>query len=156
MEDIDASWNAVKYARRPRIHTFIGTSPIHMEAKLRKSPEEVVKTAIEAVSYARSLGCLDIEFSPEDAGRSNPEFLYYILGEVIKAGATTINIPDTVGYNIPGEYGQLIKNIKENTSGADKVVISTHCQNDLGLATANTLAGALAGARQVLIHISPL
>lgn len=106
------------------------------------------------VAYARSLGCEDVDFSPEDAGRSDRQFLYQILEEVIKAGATTINIPDTVGYNVPDEYGKLIADIKSNTPGVENVIISTHCQNDLGLATGNTLAGACAGARQVEVTIN--
>ncbi|GMP78345.1 hypothetical protein CsSME_00034294 [Camellia sinensis var. sinensis] len=152
--DIDAAWEAVKYAKRPRIHTFIATSEIHMEFKLKKTREEVVETARSMVSYARSLGCDDVEFSPEDAGRSDREFLYQILGEVINAGATTLNIPDTVGYTVPDEFGQLIADIKANTPGIENVIISTHCQNDLGLSTANTLAGACAGARQVEVTIN--
>ncbi len=152
--DIDAAWEAVKYALRPRIHTFIATSEIHMVHKLKKSPDEVVKIATEMVAHARSLGCQDIEFSPEDAGRSDLEFLYRILGEVIKVGATTLNIPDTVGYNLPSEFGALIGKLKANVPGADNVIFSTHCQNDLGLATANTLAGAYAGARQVEVTIN--
>ncbi|KAI5078560.1 hypothetical protein GOP47_0006231 [Adiantum capillus-veneris] len=152
--DIDAAWEGVKQALRPRIHTFIATSEIHMQYKLRKSQDEVVKIARDMVAYARSLGCEDIEFSPEDAGRSDPEFLYRILEEVIKAGATTLNIPDTVGYTLPEEFGQLIAKIKANTKGADKVIISTHCQNDLGLATANTLSGAANGARQVEVTLN--
>mmetsp|Transcript_32121 Transcript_32121/g.60356 ORF Transcript_32121/g.60356 Transcript_32121/m.60356 type:complete len:536 (-) Transcript_32121:8-1615(-) len=147
--DIDAAWEAVRHARRPRIHTFIATSSIHMQFKLNKTPDEVVKLAVDAVKYCRSLGCEDVEFSPEDAGRSDPEFLYRILGEVIKAGATTLNIPDTVGITIPSEFGELIAKIKANTPGAENVIISTHCQNDLGLATGNTLAGAVNGARQL-------
>ncbi|CAI7911142.1 unnamed protein product [Closterium sp. NIES-53] len=288
--DIDASWEAVRHAARPRIHTFIATSAIHMEYKLRKTPDEVVEIARSMVAYAKSLGCNDIEFSPEDAGRwvrvmgadwcwwvlmgfgpddagrwdavmgadgcwwvpmgargrgsklhivchlagtraqhvavrqepgvsislvvmlsvgwylwpelvfarwqatslsshpipccprsdpeflyrilgevikagaktlnipdtvgSDPEFLYRILGEVIKAGATTLNIPDTVGYTMPPEFGDLIAKIRQNTEGAENVIISTHCQNDLGLATANTLAGAKAGARQLEVTIN--
>ncbi|GFY92899.1 methylthioalkylmalate synthase-like 4 [Actinidia rufa] len=142
--DIDAAWEAVKYAKRPRIHTFIATSEIHMKHKLKKTKEEVVETARSMVSYARSLGCPDVEFSPEDAGRSDREFLYQILGEVIKAGATTLNIPDTVGYTMPNEFGQLIADIKANTPGIENVIISTHCQNDLGLSTANTLSVVMA------------
>uniref|UniRef100_A0A0D9XNZ0 2-isopropylmalate synthase n=1 Tax=Leersia perrieri TaxID=77586 RepID=A0A0D9XNZ0_9ORYZ len=152
--DIDAAWEAVRHARRPRIHTFIATSEIHMQHKLRKTPEQVVAIAREMVAYARSLGCPDIEFSPEDAGRSNREFLYQILEEVIKAGATTLNIPDTVGYTLPYEFGKLIADIKANTPGIENAIISTHCQNDLGLATANTLAGAHAGARQLEVTIN--
>ncbi|KAL6220006.1 hypothetical protein ACLB2K_007764 [Fragaria x ananassa] len=153
-KDIKTAWEAVKYAKRPRIHTFIATSPIHMEHKLRKTKEQVIEIARSMVSYARSLGCEDVEFSPEDAGRSEKEFLYQILGEVIKAGATTLNIPDTVGITVPNEFGQLIADIKANTPGIDNVIISTHCQNDLGLSTANTLAGASRGARQVEVTIN--
>ncbi|KAF8402257.1 hypothetical protein HHK36_013209 [Tetracentron sinense] len=152
--DIDAAWEAVKFAKRPRIHTFIATSEIHLKYKLRKTREEVIEIAREMVRYARSLGCDDVEFSPEDAGRSDREFLYEVLGEVIKAGATTLNIPDTVGYTLPSEFGQLITDIKSKTTGIENVIISTHCQNDLGLSTANTLAGAHAGARQVEVTIN--
>ncbi|XP_030507294.2 2-isopropylmalate synthase 2, chloroplastic [Cannabis sativa] len=152
--DIRRAWEAVKYAKRPRIHTFIATSPIHMEYKLRKSKEQVIEIARNMVKFARSLGCDDVEFSPEDAGRSEREFLYQILGEVIKAGATTLNIPDTVGYNVPKEFGELIADIKANTPGIENVVISTHCQNDLGLSTANTISGACAGARQLEVTIN--
>uniref|UniRef100_A0A2P2QNU0 2-isopropylmalate synthase n=1 Tax=Rhizophora mucronata TaxID=61149 RepID=A0A2P2QNU0_RHIMU len=153
-KDIRAAWEAVKYAKRPRIHTFIATSGIHMEHKLKKSKEEVVEIARSMVNFARSLGCNDVEFSPEDAGRSDREFLYHILDEVIKAGATTLNIPDTVGITLPSEFGKLIADIKANTPGIENVIISTHCQNDLGLSTANTLAGAYAGARQVEVTIN--
>lgn len=148
-KDIERAWDAVKGAKRPRVHTFIATSKIHMESKLNKTPDEVVEIAVNAVSFTKSLGCNDIEFSPEDAGRSDPEFLYRILSAVIEAGATTLNIPDTTGWNMPWEFGNLIKMLRENVEGADKVVFSTHCQNDLGLATANSLAGALNGARQL-------
>ncbi|TMW85787.1 hypothetical protein EJD97_022493 [Solanum chilense] len=152
--DIDKAWAAVKYAKKPRVHTFIATSEIHMKYKLKMSREQVVEKARSMVAYARSLGCEDVEFSPEDAGRSDREFLYDILGEVIKAGATTLNIPDTVGYTVPSEFGQLIADIKANTPGIENVIISTHCQNDLGLSTANTLAGACAGARQLEVTIN--
>lgn len=148
-KDIQVAWDAVKGAKLPRVHTFIATSPIHMETKLKKTPDQVVEIAVDAVKFAKSLGCNDIEFSPEDAGRSDPEFLLRILSEVIEAGATTLNIPDTTGWNMPWEFGNLIKHLKENVKGADKVVFSTHCQNDLGLATANSLSGALNGARQL-------
>ncbi|MGK3759428.1 MAG: 2-isopropylmalate synthase [Bacillariaceae sp.] len=148
-KDIERAWDAVKGAKYPRIHTFIATSPIHMETKLMKTPDEVVEIAVNAVKFAKSLGCNDIEFSPEDAGRSDPEFLLRILSAVIKEGATTLNIPDTTGWNMPWEFGGLIKTLRENVEGGDKVVFSTHCQNDLGLATANSLAGALNGARQL-------
>lgn len=111
--------------------------------------DEVVDAAVKAVKHLKSIGCDDIEFSPEDAGRSDPVFLYRVLEEVIKAGATTLNIPDTTGWNLPHEFGNLISLIRENTPGAKNVIISTHCQNDLGLATANSLSGAIAGARQI-------
>ena len=148
-KDIQRAWDAVKGAERPRIHTFIATSDIHMKSKLNKTPDEIVEIAVNAVTFAKSLGCNDIEFSPEDAGRSDPEFLYRVLGEVIKAGATTLNIPDTTGWNMPWEFGDLIKKLRDNVPGAENVVFSTHCQNDLGLATANSLSGALNGARQL-------
>jgi len=151
--DIDKAWEAVQPASRPRIHTFIATSEIHMKYKLKMEPEEVVKRACEMVAYARSL-CPDIEFSPEDAGRSDPQFLHHILGEVIKAGATTLNIPDTVGYSTPDEFGALIKGIRENTPGVENCIISVHCHDDLGLATANSLAGIRAGARQAEVTMN--
>ncbi|KAG4919935.1 hypothetical protein JHK85_058216 [Glycine max] len=153
-KDIRTAWEAVKYAKRPRIHTFIATSAIHMEYKLRMSKDKVVDIARNMVKFARSLGCEDVEFSPEDAGRSDREFLYEILGEVIKAGATTLNIPDTVGITMPSEFGKLIADIKANTPGIENVIISTHCQNDLGLSTANTIEGARAGARQLEVTIN--
>ncbi|KAL3752698.1 hypothetical protein ACJRO7_000149 [Eucalyptus globulus] len=153
-KDIRAAWDAVRFARRPRIHTFIATSAIHMQYKLRKSKQEVIDIARRMVAFARSLGCDDVEFSPEDAGRSEREFLYEILDEVIKAGATTLNIPDTVGITMPEEFGKLIADIKANTPGIENVIISTHCQNDLGLSTANTIVGACAGARQVEVTIN--
>lgn len=147
--DLERAWDAVRHAKRPRVHTFIATSEIHMQYKLKMTRDQVVESAVNAVKHLRGLGCNDIEFSPEDAGRSDPDFLYLILGEVIKAGATTLNIPDTTGWNLPHEFGDLIAKIKKNTPGADNVIISTHCQNDLGLSTANSLAGAIAGARQI-------
>ncbi len=151
--DVDAAWNAVRYASHPRIHTFIATSPIHMRYKLRMDPEEVVERVRDIVSYARSL-CEDIEFSPEDAGRSEPEFLYLVLSEAIKAGATTLNIPDTVGYTTPDEFYKLISGIIANTPGIENAIVSVHCHNDLGLATANTLAGLRAGARQAEVTVN--
>jgi 2-isopropylmalate synthase len=146
--DIDASWEAIRHAARPRIHTFIATSPIHMQYKLKMSPEEVVQRIREMVTYARSK-CEDVEFSPEDAGRSEPEFLYQVLALAIECGATTLNIPDTVGYTTPEEWGKLIEGIIQNTKGIEKAIVSLHCHTDLGMATANTLAGLRAGARQV-------
>ena len=151
--DIDAAWEAVCNAASPRIHTFLATSPIHMRYKLHMDPEEVVERVREMVAYARSL-CADVEFSPEDAGRSEPEFLYLVIGEAIKAGATTINIPDTVGYTTPDEFGKLIAGIVAHTPGIETVTLSVHCHDDLGLATANTLAGILAGARQAEVTVN--
>lgn len=152
-KDIDRCWEAVKGAIHPRIHTFIATSPIHREHKLRMSREQVVNKAREMVAYAHSL-CDDVEFSPEDAGRTEPEFLYEVLAAVIEAGATTLNIPDTVGYTLPHEFGELIRGIKQNTRGIERAIISIHCHNDLGLATANTLAGILNGARQAEVTVN--
>jgi 2-isopropylmalate synthase len=152
-KDIDAAWAAIRYAAHPRIHTFLATSPIHMRYKLRMDPEEVVERVREMVGYAHSL-CPDIEFSPEDAGRSEPEFLYLVLSEAIKAGATTLNIPDTVGYTTPDEYGALIRGIISNVPGIENITVSVHCHNDLGLATANSLAGIMAGARQAEVTMN--
>ena len=152
--DIDKAWEAVQGAKKPRIHTFLATSPIHMKHKLKMDPEDVVQRVSEMVSYAKSL-CADVEFSPEDAGRSEPEFLYVVLGEAIKAGATTLNIPDTVGYTTPDEFYTLIKGIIENTPGMHEgITVSVHCHDDLGLATANTLAGIRAGARQAEVTVN--
>ncbi|HMR99578.1 MAG TPA: 2-isopropylmalate synthase [Anaerolineales bacterium] len=152
--DIDKAWEAVQSAQRPRIHTFLATSPIHMKHKLKMDPEEVVARVSEMVAYAKSL-CDDVEFSPEDAGRSDPEFLYVVLGEAIKSGATTLNIPDTVGYTTPDEFFALIDGIIKHTPGMhDGITISVHCHDDLGLATANTLAGIRAGARQAEVTMN--
>ena len=151
--DIDKAWEALQGAAKPRIHTFLATSDIHLQHKLRMTREQVVARVKEMVTYARSL-CADIEFSPEDAGRSDPNFLYEVLAVAIDAGAKTLNIPDTVGYTTPEEYGALIAGIMSNVRGIDKVVVSTHCHNDLGLATANTLAGVRAGARQVEVAVN--
>ena len=151
--DIDAAWEAVQGAQRPRIHTFLATSPIHMRYKLKMDPEEVVEQVQKMVAYAKSL-CEDVQFSPEDAGRSDPEFLYLVLGEAIKAGATTLNIPDTVGYTTPEEFGALIEGIMAKTPGIENVTVAVHCHDDLGLATANTLAGIRAGARQAEVTVN--
>jgi len=152
--DIDKAWEAVKDADKPRIHTFLATSSIHMKHKLKMDPEEVVQRVSEMVAYARSL-CADVEFSPEDATRSDPEFLYVVLGEAIKAGATTLNIPDTVGYTTPDEYFKLIDGIIKHTPGMHEgITISVHTHDDLGLATANALAGIRAGARQAEVTIN--
>ncbi|MFH1826401.1 MAG: 2-isopropylmalate synthase [bacterium] len=149
-EDIERAWEAIKDAEKPRIHTFIATSPIHMEKKLGMTPEQVLEQAVNMVKLAKSL-CPDVEFSPEDAGRSDPEFLYQIVGAVIDAGAQTVNIPDTVGYTSPWEFGQLIANIIKNVPQikAKNATISVHVHNDLGLAVANSLAAIQAGANQV-------
>ncbi len=146
--DIDAAGEALKEAKYPRIHTFIATSDIHMTYKLKKTPEQVLEAATEMVRYAKKY-CEDVEFSAEDASRSNPAFLYQIFEAVIRAGATTINIPDTVGYASPEEMTKLILGIRENVPSIDKAIISVHCHNDLGLAVANSLAAAKAGAGQL-------
>ncbi|MBO8141686.1 MAG: 2-isopropylmalate synthase [Firmicutes bacterium] len=146
--DIERAAEAVRYAARPRIHTFIATSDIHMRYKLRKSPDEVVEMAVAAVRYAKQF-VEDVEFSAEDATRSDPDFLCRIFRAAIEAGATTINIPDTVGYTTPPEYARLIRYIKENAPVPDGVVISVHCHDDLGMAVANSLAAIEAGADQV-------
>lgn len=151
--DIDKAWEAVQGAVRPRIHTFLATSEVHMQYKLRMSPNEVLEAVGDMVEYARSL-CADVEFSPEDAGRSDPAFLVQVCDVAIRAGATTLNIPDTVGYTTPEEYGGLIAFLRANVPGAQDVIFSTHCHNDLGLATSNTLAGARNGARQVEVTIN--
>ena len=152
--DIEKAWEGVRNAARPRIHTFLATSEIHMKHKLKMDPEDVVQRVSEMVSYAKSF-CDDVEFSPEDAGRSDPQFLYVVLGEAIKAGATTLNIPDTVGYTTPEEYYGLIDGILKNTPGMhDGITVSVHCHDDLGMATANTLAGIRAGARQAEVTVN--
>ncbi len=147
-EDIDKVWSAVKDAARPRIHVFLATSAIHREHKLNMAKGEIIHTAIEGVRYARSL-CADIEFSPEDASRTELEFLAEVVEAVIAAGATTINVPDTVGYTVPEEFHEVFSYLKKNVRGADKVVFSVHCHNDLGMAVANSMAAVRAGARQV-------
>ena len=152
-KDIYRAYEAVKVAPRHRVHTFLATSDIHLQYKLQIDREECVRRAAEAVTYARTL-CDDVEFSPEDAGRSDPEFLIVVLGEVIKAGASTLNIPDTVGYTMPEEFGRLMDYLIRHTHGGDGVTWSVHCHNDLGLATANALAGIQAGARQVEVTVN--
>ncbi len=151
--DIDKAWEAVREAAKPRIHTFLATSDIHMQYKLRMTREQVVQRVREMVAYARSL-CPDVEFSPEDACRSDPDFLVEVLSVAVEAGATTLNIPDTVGYIMPGEYFELMQKLIRETAGGDHVIWSVHCHDDLGLATANTLAGLLAGARQAEVTIN--
>lgn len=153
--DVSLAADAVKPAESPRIHTFIATSPIHMREKLRMSPDQVLEQAVLSVKQARnSTG--DVEFSPEDAGRSDEDFLCEILEAVIDAGATTINIPDTVGYTMPNQFGELIANLMERIPNSDKAVFSVHCHNDLGLAVANSLAAVLKGARQVECTVNGL
>jgi 2-isopropylmalate synthase len=152
-EDIDKAWEAVQVAKRPRIHTFLATSPIHREHKLRMTKQEVVDRTRAMVAYAKKY-TPDVEFSPEDAGRTEPEFLYEVITAAIEAGATTVNIPDTVGYTMPEEFGALIAGIMKNVPGIETVTVSVHCHNDLGLATANTLAGIRAGARQCEVTIN--
>ncbi len=154
-KDIDRAGDALKGAVRPRIHTFIATSPIHMEQKLRMSPDEVVERAVDAVKRARNYTD-DVEFSPEDAGRSDIDFLCRVVEAVIDAGACTINIPDTVGYSLPVQFGERIGQLIERIPNSDKAVFSVHCHNDLGLAVANSLAAVLHGARQVECTINGL
>jgi 2-isopropylmalate synthase len=146
--DIDRAWEAVKYARRSRIHTFVATSDIHLKYKLRKSRAEVLKAAVEAVKHARAY-CEDVEFSPEDASRTDFDYMCEVLEAVIDAGARTINIPDTVGYAIPEEWFNRIMKIREHVKNSSKAVLSVHCHNDLGQAVANSLAAIRAGARQI-------
>ena len=154
-KDIDCAAEALKPAKSARIHTFLATSPIHMREKLRMRPEQVVDYAVAAVKRARNYTD-NVEFSPEDAARSELDFLCRVLEQAIAAGATTINIPDTVGYSLPSLYGELIKNLREKIPNSDKAVFSVHCQNDLGLAVGNSLAGVLNGARQVECTINGL
>ena len=148
-KDILRAADALKNAKLSRIHTFIATSPIHMEMKLKMTPEQVIKNAVNAVNIAKD-NAEDVEFSPEDAGRSDFNFLCEIIEQVINAGATTINIPDTVGYNMPHQFGELIEKIISNVPNANKAIFSVHCHNDLGLAVANSIAGIEGGARQVV------
>jgi len=147
-DDIDSAWEAVKQARQPRIHVFLSASDIHLMYQLKKSREQVLQTARDMVARAKQYTG-DIEFSPMDASRTEPEYIYQIVAAVIDAGATTVNIPDTVGYAIPGEFGGLIEGIFQNVSNISQAVISVHCHNDLGLAVANSLEAVRRGARQV-------
>ncbi|MCF7971738.1 MAG: 2-isopropylmalate synthase, partial [Methylococcaceae bacterium] len=153
--DIDRAGEALKGAERSRIHTFIATSPIHMQMKLKMSPEQVIEYAVRAVKRARQYTD-DVEFSAEDAGRSEEDFLCRILEAVINAGATTLNIPDTVGYSIPSEFGATIANLMQRIPNADKAIFSVHCHNDLGMAVANSLSAVMNGARQVECTINGL
>ncbi len=146
--DIERAWEALQNAARPRIHVFLATSDIHLQYKLRITRDQCLAQAREAVRFARSL-CEDVEFSPEDATRTDPEFLCRVLDAVVEAGAATLNIPDTVGYTIPSEFAALIETIRRRVTGIENVTISAHCHNDLGMAVANALAAVAAGARQV-------
>ena len=146
--DIKVAAEALRYAKKPRIHTGIGTSDSHIKFKFRSNREAIIERAVAAVRYAKSF-VEDVEFYAEDAGRTDNEFLAKVCEEVIKAGATVLNIPDTTGYCLPQEYGAKIKFLKENVKGIDKAILSCHCHNDLGLATANSIEGAINGARQI-------
>jgi 2-isopropylmalate synthase len=152
-KDIDSAAEALKYAKRKRIHTGIGTSPYHIKSKFNSTPEEIIERAVAAVKYAKKY-VEDVEFYAEDAGRSDNEYLARVIEAVIKAGATVLNIPDTTGYCLPEEYGLKIKYLAENVKGIHKAILSTHCHNDLGMATANSVAGVINGARQVEVTIN--
>ena len=152
-DDIDKAWEAIRDAARPRIHTFIATSDIHMEHKLRMTRDEVVQATVDAVRYARSFTD-DVEFSAEDASRSDRDFLCRVFEAAVEAGATTVNVPDTVGYILPEDFGDLIRYLRKNTPNLHRAVLSIHCHNDQGLATANTLAGLKAGARQAEVTVN--
>jgi len=154
-KDIDDAYAALKKAKRPRIHVFLATSRIHRKYKLKKAKDEILKASVDAVKYARKK-IPDIEFSPEDASRTELDFLAEVVYRVIKAGAGTVNIPDTVGYAVPQEFGNTIKYLKENVPGINKAVISVHCHNDLGLGVSNSLAAVANGARQVECTINGL
>lgn len=147
-KDIEVAADALKHAKRPRIHTGIGTSDSHIKYKFNSTREEIIERAVAAVTYAKTF-VEDVEFYAEDAGRTDNEFLARVCEAVVKAGATVLNIPDTTGYCLPEEYGAKIKYLKENVTGIDKVTLSCHCHNDLGLATANSIAGIINGARQI-------
>ena len=151
--DIDAAWDAVKGAAKPRIHLFISSSDIHLTHQLRKSPEEVMDQTIQSVERAKGY-CDDIEFSPMDATRTDWDFIYRLVAAAIDAGATTINIPDTVGYAIPSEFGDLIGSVFDRVANIDNAVVSVHCHNDLGLASSNSLAAVQAGARQIEVCVN--
>jgi 2-isopropylmalate synthase len=154
-KDIDACVEALKDAKRPRIHTFIATSTVHVEHKLRKGYDEVINMAVEAVKYARNF-CDDVEFSCEDAGRTPRDMICRVVEEAIKAGASTINIPDTVGYTVGYEFGDIIKDIFNRVPNIDQAIISVHCHNDLGQAAANSLMAVMNGARQIECTVNGL
>jgi len=152
-KDIEVAAESLKFANRPRIHTGIGTSYHHIKHKLNSTPEEILERAVEAVKYAKSF-VEDVEFYAEDAGRSDNKYLSKVIEAVIAAGATVVNIPDTTGYTLPEEYGKKIKYLKDHVSNIDNAIISTHCHNDLGMATANSMSGVQNGARQVEVTIN--
>lgn len=154
-KDIEVAVEALKYAKRPRIHTGIGTSDSHIKFKFNSTREEVLERAVEAVKYARNF-VDDVEFYAEDAGRTDNDFLAKVCEEVIKAGATVLNIPDTTGYCLPEEYGRKIKYLRDNVKDIDKAILSCHCHNDLGMATANSISGIINGARQIECTINGL
>ncbi|KAG5410525.1 hypothetical protein IGI04_006844 [Brassica rapa subsp. trilocularis] len=162
-KDIEAAWEALKYAKKPRIYIFICTSEIHMKYKLKKTKEEVIEMAKSSIRFAKKLGFTDIQFGCEDGGRSEKDFLCKIMGEAIKEGVKTVTLADTVGINIPQEFGEMVTYLKANTPGIDDVVVSLHCHNDLGLATANTIAvhtsHIMAASRMVQeytgLHVQP-
>jgi 2-isopropylmalate synthase len=147
-EDIEQAWKALREADRPRLHVFLATSAIHREHKLNMAKDQIVRAAVEGVKFARSL-CADVEFSPEDASRTELEFLAEVVEAVVEAGATTVNIPDTVGYTVPEEFHEVFAYLKRNVRGIDRVTLSVHCHDDLGMAVANSLAAVCAGARQI-------
>jgi 2-isopropylmalate synthase len=147
-EDIEQAWKALQDAARPRIHVFLATSAIHREYKLNMAKDQIIRTAVEGVKFARSL-CADVEFSPEDASRTELEFLAQVVEAVVEAGATTVNIPDTVGYTVPQEFHEVFAYLKRNVRGIDQITLSVHCHDDLGMAVANSLAAVRAGARQI-------
>ena len=152
-KDIDVAADALSFAKRKRIHTGIGVSPFHIYEKLKSNPDEIIARAIAAVKYAKRY-VEDVEFYAEDAGRADPEYLAKVVEAVIKAGATVVNIPDTTGYCLPDQYGAKIKYLMENVKGVHNAILATHCHNDLGMATANTLAGIINGARQAEVTIN--
>lgn len=154
-KDIEVAAEALKFAKRPRIHTGIGTSDSHIKYKFNSNREDIIERAVQAVKYAKSF-VEDVEFYAEDAGRTDNDFLARVCEEAIKAGATVLNIPDTTGYCLPEEYGEKIKYLKENVKGIEKAVLSCHCHNDLGLATANSISGVINGARQIECTINGL
>lgn len=152
-KDIEVAADALRFAKHKRIHTGIGTSDYHIKHKFNSTREEIIERAVAAVKYARRF-VDDVEFYAEDAGRSDNEYLARVVEAVIKAGATVVNIPDTTGYCLPDEYGRKIKYLIDNVRGVENAILSTHCHNDLGMATANTIAGVMNGARQVEVTIN--